>query len=45
MALLMERREEVVARLRSLGYTYVTLDLAGYRTGAMNEVLKDAVSR
>lgn len=25
--------------LRGLGYTYVTLDLRGYRTGSMNEVL------
>lgn len=35
---------EVVDRLaekfRALGFRYVTLDLHGYRTGAMNEVLK-----
>ncbi len=30
----------VVARLKELGWAYVTLDLAGYRTGSMNEVLK-----
>ncbi|MBI2907902.1 MAG: ATP-dependent sacrificial sulfur transferase LarE [Chloroflexi bacterium] len=41
MAILMEKREAVAARLRALGYTYITLDLAGYRTGAMNEVLQD----
>jgi uncharacterized protein len=29
----------VSEKLRGLGYTYVTLDLAGYRTGSMNEVL------
>lgn len=29
----------VAARLREIGYTYVTLDLAGYRTGSLNEVL------
>ncbi|MHB1006254.1 MAG: ATP-dependent sacrificial sulfur transferase LarE [Chloroflexota bacterium] len=29
----------IVAGLRATGYTYVTLDLAGYRTGSMNEVL------
>ena len=34
-----ETRERVVARLKDLGYTYVTLDLQGYRTGSMNEVL------
>ncbi len=30
----------IVAGLKSLGYRYVTLDLEGYRTGSMNEVLK-----
>jgi uncharacterized protein len=29
----------VVASLKELGYTYVSLDLAGYRTGSMNEGL------
>ncbi len=29
-----------VAKLKELGYQYVTLDLQGYRTGSMNEVLK-----
>jgi uncharacterized protein len=33
-------RHRVVGRLKSLGYTYVTLDLEGYRTGSMNETLK-----
>ena len=28
--------ERIVARFRELGYTYVSLDLAGYRTGSMN---------
>ena len=32
-------RERVVERLRSLGYLYVTLDLAGFRSGSMNEAL------
>ena len=32
-------RARVVAKLRELGYQYVTLDLQGYRTGSMNEVL------
>lgn len=34
-----EIREEVVRNFRKLGYTYITLDLAGYRTGSMNEPL------
>jgi uncharacterized protein len=33
-------REKIVHHLKSLGYTYVTLDLQGYRTGSMNETLK-----
>ncbi len=31
------RRQQVVARLRDLGYRHITLDLEGYRTGSMNE--------
>ena len=34
-----EIREKVVRNFRKLGYTYITLDLAGYRTGSMNEPL------
>lgn len=30
-------REEVVQRVKKYGFTYVALDLQGYRTGAMNE--------
>ncbi|MGQ9628353.1 MAG: ATP-dependent sacrificial sulfur transferase LarE [Anaerolineae bacterium] len=36
---ILSRREEVVAHMLELGYIYVTLDLAGYRTGSMNEML------
>jgi len=32
--------EKIVERFKSLGYTYVTLDLQGYRMGSMNEVLQ-----
>ena len=31
-------RDELVRRLRALGFTYVTLDLRGFRSGSMNEV-------
>ena len=34
-----EVRENVYGYLKSLGFTYVTLDLGGYRTGSMNETL------
>ena len=32
-------REKVVSHLKRLGYKYVTLDLQGFRSGSMNEVL------
>ncbi len=32
-------RGQIVEQLREYGFTYVTLDLQGYRTGSMNEVL------
>ena len=37
-----ETRNEVVKRLRKVGYAYVTLDLAGYRSGSLNEVLPES---
>ncbi|MFN2455199.1 MAG: ATP-dependent sacrificial sulfur transferase LarE [Pyrinomonadaceae bacterium] len=39
-ALRREVVDDLAARFRKLGFKYVTLDLHGYRTGAMNEVLK-----
>ncbi len=34
-----ELRQQVVEVVRTAGYLYVTLDLAGYRTGSLNEAL------
>ena len=34
-----ETRNRLVKELKALGYRYVALDLEGYRTGSMNEVL------
>ena len=34
-----ELRERLVRHFKDLGFTYITLDLQGYRTGSMNEVL------
>ena len=34
-----ETREKIVTSLKEYGFRYVTLDLQGYRTGSMNEVL------
>ena len=34
-----ERREQIHAVFKGFGFTYVLLDLLGYRTGSMNETL------
>jgi len=39
MAGLVEHRDAVVERLKELGYKYVTLDLSGFRSGSLNDVL------
>ena len=38
---LMELRTEIAAELRHIGFAYVTMDLEGYRTGSLNEVLHE----
>ena len=35
-----ETRNEIYDTIKALGFTYVTLDLKGYRTGSMNETIK-----
>jgi PP-loop superfamily ATP-utilizing enzyme len=32
-------RSRIIARFNNLGYKYVALDLAGFRSGSMNEGL------
>jgi len=39
-ARLLKSATPIVARLKELGYTYVTLDLEGYRSGSMDELLR-----
>ena len=34
-----ERRQRIIESLKAIGFTYVTLDLQGFRSGAMNEAL------
>jgi PP-loop superfamily ATP-utilizing enzyme len=34
-----ECKDAIVGAAKRLGFAYVTLDLAGYRTGSHNEVL------
>ena len=36
----LEKMNDLTRELMKLGYTYVTLDLHGYRSGAMDEVLQ-----
>lgn len=35
-----DARIKIAENMKDLGYTYITLDLLGYRTGSMNEPLK-----
>jgi pyridinium-3,5-biscarboxylic acid mononucleotide sulfurtransferase len=36
-------RQEISAICKNAGFNYVTIDLSGYRTGSMNEILPDSV--
>ena len=36
---LLQNREQIVAEFKKYGFTYVTMDLQGYRMGSMNETL------
>lgn len=38
---LLRRRKAIVEKLKNLGYNYITLDLEGYRTGSLNEVINE----
>jgi uncharacterized protein len=42
---LIQARERVVQALQAVGYTYVALDLAGFRSGSLNEGLKGQAQR
>lgn len=37
---ILDQQSAVAGKLRSLGFSYVTLDLEGYRSGSMDEVLE-----
>ncbi|WP_102346574.1 ATP-dependent sacrificial sulfur transferase LarE [Bacillus sp. Marseille-P3661] len=37
---ILEHHEHIHSELKKVGFQYVTLDLQGYRTGSMNEILK-----
>lgn len=40
IAAVVDRRTEIVAAVRSVGYRYVTLDLEGFRSGNLNDALR-----
>lgn len=40
LARVLELADIIVSRFKEIGYLYVTLDLAGYRTGSLNEPLR-----
>jgi pyridinium-3,5-biscarboxylic acid mononucleotide sulfurtransferase len=42
LAAVLERRDEVVEAVRSAGFTFVALDLEGFRSGSMNRQLHEA---
>jgi uncharacterized protein len=41
LPVLLQNRSLIVKELRGLGFSYVTADLEGYRTGSMNEILAE----
>ncbi len=36
---IIKNKEDIIKKLKSLGYIYITVDLEGFRSGSMNEVL------
>ncbi|MEH7250102.1 ATP-dependent sacrificial sulfur transferase LarE [Neobacillus niacini] len=40
MQRLLEHHQEITALLREFGYSYITMDLVGYKSGSMNKVLR-----
>ncbi|MDQ0219552.1 ATP-dependent sacrificial sulfur transferase LarE [Peribacillus cavernae] len=40
MSTLLEHHTQIVTKLKEFGYTYVTMDLIGYKSGSMNQILQ-----
>lgn len=40
MPKLLELRDTIIEKLKSIGYIYITLDLEGYNTGSMNRLIR-----
>jgi uncharacterized protein len=39
---LLDHRDEIVTTLKAIGYGYIALDLAGFRSGSMNDLIQRA---
>jgi len=39
-----DTRQTIVKKIREAGYLYVTLDLAGFRSGSLNEAIGKSVA-
>ena len=37
---LLDHRDEIVTALKAIGYAYIALDLSGFRSGSMNDVIR-----
>jgi uncharacterized protein len=42
---LLRVRNRLIRKFKALGYTYITLDLEGYRSGSMNEIINKGVDK
>jgi len=40
---LINQRNQVIDKFKQMGYNYLTVDLEGYRTGSMNEILRSTL--
>ncbi|UCH71669.1 MAG: ATP-dependent sacrificial sulfur transferase LarE, partial [Thermoplasmatales archaeon] len=38
--LVLKHSDEIIKKFKELGFKYITLDIEGYRTGSLNEVIK-----
>lgn len=42
--IILENGDKIALKFKKLGFAYITLDLQGYRTGSLNEVIKNGIS-
>ena len=40
-AAFLEKREEITGKLKAMGFSYITLDMEGFRSGSMDETLQE----